>query len=378
MLKREIYDSEHDMFRQALRRFLTEQAVPHHEEWEEQGIVPREFWLKLGEQGALAPQVPEEYGGPGADYRYLAVVNEETYYTGVTGVNTAVQSDVVAGHLLAFGSEEQKLTWLPKMVSGEAIGAIAMTEPGVGSDLKGIRTTAKRAGDEYIIDGSKTFITAGQLADFVIVVTKTDPAAGTKGISLIIVETDRAGFSRGKNLDKIGLKAQDTSELFFDGVRVPVTNVLGAQGQGFYQLMQELPQERLSIAVTAMSASQRALDLTLEYVKDRKAFGKPILDFQNTRFALAEVKTEIEVGWAFLDKCIAAHMKGELDSSGASMAKLWTSELQGRVTDTCLQLHGGYGFMSEYPIAKMYTDARVQRIYGGTSEIMKEIIGRGL
>lgn len=378
MLTRRIYDSEHELFRDALRRFLAEKAVPFHDEWESQGIVPREFWLMAGEQGALGPQVPEEYGGPGGDYRYLALVNEEFAYAGITGVNAAVHSDIVTGYMLSFGSESQKSTWLPKLVSGEATGAIAMTEPGAGSDLQGIRTTARREGGEYVINGSKTFITAGQLASFTIVVAKTDPNAGSKGISLILVEADRDGFSRGKNLDKIGLKAQDTSEMFFDNVRVPVENVLGEEGRGFAQLMKELPQERLSIAITAMSASQRALDLTLEYVKERQAFGQPIFDFQNTRFTLAEMKTEIEVGWAFLDKCIAAHMEHELEGHEASMAKLWTTELQGRVIDKCLQLHGGYGYMSEYPIAKMYTDARVQRIYGGTSEIMKEIIGRSL
>ncbi|WP_317931956.1 acyl-CoA dehydrogenase family protein [Halioxenophilus sp. WMMB6] len=378
MLKRTVYNEEHEMFREAFRRFLETEAVPHHDEWEERGIVPREFWLKAGEQGALCPQVPEEYGGVGGDYRYLAVVNEAAASAGITGVNFAVHSDIVSGYLLAYGTEDQKQAWLPRMVSGEVLGAIAMTEPGTGSDLQGIRTTARREGNEYVINGSKTFITAGQLADLVIVVAKTDPELGAKGISLILVEGDRPGFQRGKNLDKIGLKAQDTSELFFDDVRVPVTNLLGEEGRGFAQLMKELPQERLAIAVVAMASSQRAFDLTLQYVKDRRAFGKTVFDFQNTRHLLAQLKSEIEVGWAFLDKCIEAHRVGELEAHEASMAKLWSSELQNRVVDRCLQLHGGYGYMREYPIAKMFVDSRIQTIYGGTSEIMREIISRTL
>lgn len=378
MLKRTIYEPEHEMFRTAFRRFLEEEAVPHHDEWEAVGITPKDFWLKAGDQGALCPQVPEEFGGVGGDYRYLAVINEESAYAGVTGANFAVHSDIVAAYLLNHGSESQKATWLPRFVSGEAIGAIAMSEPGAGSDLQGVRTVARREGNEYVINGSKTFITAGQLADLIIVVAKTDPTLGAKGISLILVEADRAGFRRGKKLKKIGLKAQDTSELFFDDVRVPVENILGEEGMGFSQLMAELPQERMAIAVVAMASSQRALNLTVDYVKERQAFGKAVFDFQNTRFSLAEMKAEIEAGWAFLDKCIAAHMDNQLDVHEAAMAKLWTSELQNRVIDCCLQLHGGYGYMEEYPISKMFVDARIQRIYGGTSEIMKELIARNL
>lgn len=379
MLTRSVYDEEHSLFRDAVRKFFDKEMRPHHETWEKEGIVPREFWLRSGEQGLLCPQVPEEYGGPGGDYRYLSVVNEELGFAGASGPGFAVHSDICAGYILKYGSEDQKKTWLPKMVSGDVVVAIAMTEPNTGSDLQGVKTSALMDGNHYVINGSKTFITNGQNADLVIVVAKTDPKQGAKGVSLILVETDREGYNLGRNLDKMGMHAADTSEMSFADVRVPTSNLLGTEeGQGFVQLMQELPQERLSIAVGAQATAQYAYDITVEYTKERKAFGKSIFDFQNTRFKLADLKAQLEVGWAFLDKCIEHHARGELSASDAAMAKLWITEMLGRVTDECVQLFGGYGYMNEYPITRLYTDARVQRIYGGTSEIMKELISRSL
>nr|WP_229773626.1 acyl-CoA dehydrogenase family protein [Iodidimonas muriae] len=376
MLKhREIYDSDHDMFRDSVRTFFARHMHPHKEQWRKDGIIPREFWTKAGEAGLLCPSIPEEYGGAGGDFRFNAIVDEELGYGG-TAAGFSVHSDICASYLLHYGSEEMKKTWLPKMASGEAVAAIAMTEPGTGSDLQGIKTTAKRDGNHYVINGQKTFISNGQHADIIIVVAKTDPDAGAKGTSLILVEADREGVSRGRNLEKMGQKAADTSELFFDSVRVPITNCIGDEGMGFVYLMQELPQERLVIAVAAAAAAQHAFDITVDYVKGRKAFGRPIASFQNTRFKLAEMKTEIEVGWAFVDQCTRRHLEGKLDAQGGAMAKLWLSEMQGRVVDQCVQLHGGYGYMMEYDIAQHYVDARVQRIYGGTSEIMKELISR--
>jgi acyl-CoA dehydrogenase len=379
-INRPIFDEEHTMFRDAVHKFCTAEILPRMEEWDEKGIVPRDFWRKVGAQGLLCPQVPEEYGGAGADYRYLAVIDEEFAYTGSSApAGFLVHSDICAGYILAHGTEAQKKTWLPPMISGEVIAAIAMTEPNTGSDLQGVRTTALRQGDDYVINGSKTFISNGQNADLIIVVAKTDPKQAAKGISLFLVEASRAGFRRGRNLKKIGLKAQDTSELFFEDVRVPAANLLGEhEGLGFIQLMQELPQERLGIALGAAAAAQRAYDLTVDYARERKAFGRPIADFQNSRYKLAELRTEIAVGWAFVDQCIDKHRRGKLGVDEAAMAKLWLSEMLGRVVDVCVQLHGGYGFMAEYQIARMYTDARVQRIYGGTSEIMKELISRNL
>ncbi|MFQ5535660.1 MAG: acyl-CoA dehydrogenase family protein [Sphingomonadales bacterium] len=379
MLTRSIYQEEHEIFRNAVRKFCESEITPHAEEWERQGVMPREFWLKAGQQGLLGAQVPEEYGGPGGDFYFNAIIDEEFAYTGASAlVGCSVHSDICCGYILRFGTEEQKRTWLPRLVSGEVISAIAMTEPGTGSDLQSIRTTATRDGDDYVINGAKTFISNGQTADLVIVVAKTDPGQGSKGTTLFLVESHREGFSRGRNLKKIGLKGQDTSELFYDNVRVPAANRLGAEGMGFVQLMQELPQERMGLSVGAAAAAQKAYDITLEYVRERRAFGKPIADFQNTRFKLAELKTQLAVGWAYIDQCLAKHVRGELTVDEAAMAKLWLTELQGRVVDECVQLHGGYGYMSEYLIARMYVDARVQRIYGGTSEIMKEIISRNL
>ena len=379
MLARTLYSEEHEMFRESVRRFFDKELAPHHEEWQKNRLVPRDFWLKAGAQGILCPQAPAEYGGPGGDYRYLPIVNEEFARCGASGPNFGVHSDITAQYILNHGSEEQKKTWLPKMVSGEVIAGIAMTEPGAGSDLQGVRTTAVRDGDSYIINGSKIFITNGISADLILVVAKTDAKAGAKGTSLILVEANREGFRKGRNLEKMGLKAQDTAELFFDDVRVPAANLLGGEENlGFIQMMQELPQERLSIATWAMGSAQLAFDLTNTYVKERKAFGKAIAEFQNTRFTLADLKTQIEAGWAFHDKCVALHCEHKLDAAGAAMVKLWTTEMQGRVVDACLQLFGGYGYMMEYKIAQLYVDARVQRIYGGTSEIMKELISRSL
>lgn len=378
LAQRAIYEEEHHIFRDSVRKFFEAEATPHGEEWNKAGKVPREFWNKLGDAGLLCPQLPEEYGGVGGDYRFNCIINEEQVYQRAGGAAIAVHSDIVAPYLLDYGSDELKERILPKMATGEMVGAIAMTEPGTGSDLQGIRTTAKLDGNHYVINGSKTFISNGQNCDFVIVACKTDPEAGARGVSLIVVEADREGFRRGRNLDKIGQHSSDTSELFFDEVRVPTTNMIGHENAGFMYLMQQLPQERLSIGFIAMAGAQRAFDITLEYVKEREAFGRSIMNFQNTRFKMAEMKTELEVGWAFVDQCLARHIKGELDAAGGAMSKLWTTEMQGRVVDTCVQLHGGYGFMAEYEIAHHYTDSRVQRIYGGTSEIMKELIGRTL
>ncbi len=378
LFDREIFDEDHDIFRQSARKFMEREVVPHHERWEKQGQVDREAWAKAGQAGLLCPNLPEEYGGPGADFLYSAIIIEELAYVGATGPGFSLHSDIVAPYILHHGSEDLKRKWLPKFVSGETIGAIAMTEPGTGSDLQGVKTTAVKDGNHLVINGSKTFITNGQLADLVVVVTKTDEQAGAKGISLVLVETDREGFSRGRNLDKIGLKAQDTSELFFDDVKVPATNMLGDEGQGFAYLLQELPQERLQVSIAAVAACEAALKWTIEYTKERQAFGKPIAEFQNSRFKLAEMKTESRIARVFLDDCLTKHTNGGLDVETAAMAKWWTTDLQCKVIDQCLQLFGGYGYMWEYPIARAYADARVQRIYAGTNEIMKELIGRGL
>jgi long-chain-acyl-CoA dehydrogenase len=378
-MRRTLYQDEHLMFRDAFHRFLEKEILPYHEQWERDGIVPREVWRKAGELGFLCFEAPEELGGLGEhDYRYHAVIAEELAYYGATGIGFGLHSSIVLPYILRYGTPEQQRRWVPRMVSGEWIGAIAMTEPAAGSDLAGIRTTAIRQGDCYIVNGQKTFITNGINSDLVITVVKTDPSQRHKGISLLVIERGMEGFTRGRNLEKIGLKAQDTAELFFDNVRVPVANLLGEEGKGFYYLMERLPQERLDIAVTAVAACEAALDMTLRYCKERTAFGQPIGSFQNSRFKLAEMKTEIEIARVFVDRCIEALNAGELTAEEAAMAKWWTTDLQKRVMDECLQLHGGYGYMLEYPIAKFYLDARVQAIYGGTNEIMKEVIGRGM
>jgi len=374
-----IYEQEHEDFRSTVRSFLEKEAVPRSEQWDKDGQVDRDIWLKAGELGLLCFDVDEEYGGAGIkDFRYNAVMAEELCRAQVTGPGFPVHTDIIVPYLSAYANEEQKQRWLPGCVSGELITAIAMTEPGAGSDLQGIRTTAVDKGDHYILNGSKTFISNGILSDLVIVVARTDPDAGHKGISLLVVERGMEGFERGRNLDKMGLKAQDTSELFFDNVVVPKQNLLGEEGAGFLYLMGKLPQERISIAVMAVAAIESVLEMSLDYAKTRQAFGKPIGSFQNTRFALAEMATEAYIARVFLNDCVTQLNAGTADTVLASMAKWWTTELQKRITDVGVQIHGGYGYMNEYPIARAYTDGRIQTIYGGTTEIQKEIIGRSL
>lgn len=361
-------------------RFMAEEIAPRYDEFEKNEMFDRESWLKAGAAGLLCASMPEKYGGSGGTFAHESAIIEAIGHVGVDGFGIGLHNSIVAPYILHYGSEEQKQKWLPKLATGELIGAIAMTEPGAGSDLQGVKTRAEKDGNHYKISGSKTFITNGQLANLIIVVTKTDPDKGAKGTSLIVVETDEVeGFERGRNLDKIGLKSNDTSELFFNDVRVPTSNLLGhEEGKGFVQLMQQLPQERLQIGTGAIAMIERALALTIDYVKERKAFGKAVIEFQNTQFKLAELKTEATIGRVFYNDCVARHIDGGLDPVTASMAKYWLSDLQGKVVDECLQLHGGYGYMNEYPIARMYRDARVQRIYGGTNEIMKLLIGRSL
>tara|TARA_R110002074_G_scaffold349634_1_gene520249 strand:+ start:31204 stop:32346 length:1143 start_codon:yes stop_codon:yes gene_type:complete len=378
MIPRTIYQQEHEMFRDSVRKFLTDEVAPFHEQWEEDGQVDRSVWLKAGELGMISPTVPEEFGGVGVDFRYNAIVDEEVARLGLSGLGFALHSDIAVPYVIHYGSEEQKMKYLPKLVSGEMISAIAMTEPGTGSDLQGVKTTAVKDGDDYIINGSKTFITNGQLADLIVVVAKTDPEQGAKGTSLILLESGIAGFSKGKNLKKIGMKAQDTSELFFENVRVPQSCLLGEENKGFIYLMQDLPQERLSVAITGIAAAESILQQTIDYTKERKAFGKPISTLQNTQFKLAELDTELTSARVFVDRCLELHIEGKLDTVTASKAKLLCTDLQCKVMDECLQLHGGYGYMWEYPVARAWADARVQRIYAGTNEIMKLIIGRSL
>ena len=377
---RAVYNQEHEQFRDAVRGFIKAEITPHFEAWEKAGKVDRSFWTAGGAAGLLCPQLPEQYGGVGGSFKHNAIVVEEIGYAGYAGPMTdySVHSDVCAGYILNAGSEEQKRKWLPRMVSGETVCAIAMTEPGTGSDLQGIRTRAVRDGDVYRINGAKTFISNGQHCDLVILVARTNDSPGSRGMSLILVETDRPGFRRGRKLDKLGLLSSDTSEMFFDDLEVPVSNLMGAEGGGFATLMTELPQERLIIGIQSMAAAQKAFDITRDYVRGRKAFGKPVAEFQNTRYKLADLKADLLVGWAFIDQCLEKHVRGELNALDASTAKLWCTEMHGRVVDACVQLHGGYGFMREYEICRLYADARVLRIYGGTSEIMRELISRNL
>jgi acyl-CoA dehydrogenase len=374
---RTIFDEDHAVFRDAVRKFFARALVPHLDQHERDGIVGRDFWLAAGAAGLLCPTVRPEYGGLGLDFRYNAIVGEELTYAG-SAAGILLQSDIVADYIEHYGSEAQKRRYLPGMITGEIITAIAMTEPGTGSDLQAIRTTAKVVGGDYVINGAKTYITNGQNADLILVVAKTDPDARARGISIILVDATTPGFTRGRNLDKIGQHSADTSELFFNDVRVPLANCLGEPGQGFAYLMNQLPQERLSIAVCAQAAAQRAFDEAVGYARDRKAFGQAVLDFQNTRFALAGLKAELQIGWAHADWALARHVQGTLTTAQASAAKLWHTELQGRVCDAALQIHGGAGYMNEYPIARLWRDARVTRIFGGTSEIMKEVIGRSI
>ena len=374
---RTAYDADLDLFRDQVRKFFDKELYPHLDRWEEAGIVDREFWKAYGAAGLLCPQVPAEYGGLGLDYRYNAVIGEELSYAG-SSAGVTLQSDITVDYIINYGSEELKQRLLPGMVSGEIVTAIAMTEPGTGSDLQGVKTTAIRDGDHYVLNGSKTYITNGQNADVVIVVAKTDPSLGSKGISLILVERGTPGFERGRNLDKVGQNSADTSELFFNDVRVPIANCLGEEGRGFAYLMNQLAQERLQIAIAGQAGAQRAFDEAVKFTKERKAFGQAIFEFQNTRFTLAALKAKLQAGWAHLDWAIARHVAGKLDAAEASAAKLFHTELQWEACDIALQLHGGAGYMNEYPIARLWRDARVQRIYGGTSEIMKEVVARSI
>jgi acyl-CoA dehydrogenase len=378
MIPRTLFSEDHDIFRESVRRFIATEIMPHHDDWERAGIVPRDVWRKAGEAGLLCSEVPEEYGGLGGDFLFGAIVVEEMARAGATGPTFYLHSEIISPYLVHYGTEEQKRTWLPRMATGEVITALGMTEPSGGSDVQGIRTTAIRDGDDYVINGQKVFITAGHNADMVVMACKTDPKAGAKGVSLILVETDRPGFKRGRKLEKIGCKAQDTAELFFSDLRVPVSNLLGEEGRGFYQLMQELAQERLVQAIRAVSSSEAALEWTVDYVVQRKMFGQTLADFQNTQFKLAEMKADLAAQRVFLDRCIELHLQKKLDAVDAAMLKLTTTELQGKVMDQCLQFFGGWGYMWEYPIARAFVDARLGRIGGGSVEVMKQIIARSM
>jgi len=380
-MTRRLFGEEHDQFRATVRRFVANEVVPGFDKWEQDGIIDRDLFTKAGELGLLGMAIPEELGGGGVDdFRYNVIVNEELYGAGCNGVGLGVtlHNDIVLPYFLAYCTDEQRERWLPGIASGELITAVAMTEPGMGSDLASMSSTAIRHGDAYIVNGTKTFITNGINADLVVTAVKTDPSLTHKGISLVVLERGMDGFERGRNLEKLGLHSQDTAELFFDDVVVPADNLLGAEGRGFVQLVSNLPQERLSMAVSGIASSRYALGLTTEYCRQRQAFGQSIGTFQNSRFVLAELTTEVEVGAAFVDTCIEDFLRGELPPERAAMAKWWCTELQQRVADRGLQLHGGYGYMSEFPIARAFADARVTSIYGGTTEIMKEIIGRSL
>lgn len=378
MIKRELFSAEHDAWRDTVRKFIDKEIAPHHAQWEEQGVVPRELWHKAGAAGLLCCTVPETYGGNGADYLFDVVVFEEMARSGFSGPGFLIHCDLVATYIASFGTEAQKRQWLPKMVTGEAIGSLGMTEPHAGSDLKAIRTKAVRDGDDYVISGQKVFISNGQLCDVIVLATKTDSSAGAKGITLFLVDTSLPGFRRGKNLNKLGMKAQDTSELFFDEVRVPATAMLGEEGKGFELMMTKLAQERLAQAIRSATVAETVIDWTVDYTAQRKAFGQTIGDFQNTQFKLAELRTDAVVGRQFTDKCIQLFMRGELDAVDAAMAKMWLTNLHCRVVDECLQLFGGWGYMWEYPIARAYADARIVKIAGGSIEVMKHIIGRQL
>ncbi|MFE2377078.1 acyl-CoA dehydrogenase family protein [Streptomyces sp. NPDC059398] len=378
-MNRRLYTAEHEAFRQTVRTFLNKEVLPYYEQWEKDGIVSRDAWLAAGRQGLLGLAVPEEYGGGGnPDFRYSAVLAEEFTRAGASGLALGLHNDIVGPYLTTLATDEQRRRWLPGFCSGRTITAIAMTEPGAGSDLQAIRTTADDRGDHWILNGSKTFISNGILADLVIVVARTSPDGGAKGLSLLAVERGAAGFERGRNLDKIGQKSQDTAELFFHDVRVPKENLLGELNGAFIHLMTNLAQERLAIAVAGIAAAEHLLEITTEYVKGREAFGRPLSKLQHIRFEIAEMATECAVTRTFIDRCTADHTEGGLDAVHASMAKWWATELQKRTADRCLQLHGGYGYMTEYPVARAFTDGRIQTIYGGTTEIMKEIIGRSL
>ena len=380
-MKRTIFEPEHRDYRESVRRFLADEVVPHHEQWERDGIVPRELFPTAAEKGMLAMTVPEQFGGAGVDdFRFNQIIGEEVHYAHVagSGLGLTLHNDICLPYFLSYCSPEQRERWLPGIAEGRLITALAMTEPGIGSDLASMTATALREDGHYVVNGAKTFITNGINSDLVITALKTDPSERHRGISLFVLERGMEGFERGRNLDKLGMHAQDTAELFFNDVRVPADNLLGEEGQGFTYLVSNLAQERLSIAIAGVAAAQAALDVTLDYVRERTAFGQPIGSFQASRFALAEIKTEVELATIYIDQAVMALNAGELSAEDAAMAKWWCSELQGRVVDRCLQLHGGYGYMLEYPIARAYADARITRIYGGTTEIMKEIVGRSL
>ncbi len=378
MIPRTLFSAEHELFRDQAKRFIATEIMPHHGDWEHEGQVPRSAWHKAGAAGLLCTEVPEEYGGGGGDFLFGVIMVEEMARAGATGPTFYLHSEIVSPYLVHFGTDAQKQKWLPRMATGEVVVALGMTEPSGGSDVAAMRTNAIRDGDDYVINGQKVFITAGHSADLIVLACKTDPKAGARGVSLILVETDRPGFQRGRKLEKIGCKGQDTSELFFADMRVPVANLLGQEGKGFYQLMKELPQERLVQAIRAIASSEAALEWTLDYTIQRKMFGQTLADFQNTQFKLAEMKAELTMQRVFVDRCIELHLKGELDAVDAAMVKLVSTELQGRVMDQCLQFFGGWGYMWEYPIARAFVDARLGRIGGGSVEVMKQIIARSM
>lgn len=377
-IERTIFEEEHEIFRNTVRRFMRESVIPNLDKWNKQCHPDREVWLEAGRQGLLCVTIPQEYGGSGADRKYSAVLIEEQQRANAAGPGFVMHSEIVAGYIARFGTEEQKQIWLPRMARGEVIGSLAMTEPRGGSDVRAITTRASRVGDSYVINGAKTFITNGFITDLIVVACKTDVSDGSSGLSLILVEAGRRGVSKSQPLDKVGQKAQDATELFFDDVEVPCSNLLGEEGKGMHYLMRELAWERLMIAIRAIAGCEVALENTIDYTKSRKAFGRSIMEFQNTKFKLAECKTKTQIARVFIDHCIALANEGRLDPESSAMAKWWCTELQNRVLDECVQLHGGYGYMLEYPVARAWTDARAQMIYGGTNEIMKEIISRSL
>src|ERR1035437_4964440 len=378
MIQRTLFTEEHTLFKNAVRDFFQKEIVPFHDQWEQDGQVSREAWLKTGEAGFLCTSMPVEYGGSDSNFIYSAILMEELAKTGCNGPGFSLHSDIVAPYILHYGTEDLKKTWLPKMARGEAIGAIAMTEPSAGSDLQGIKTTAVKQGDYYIVNGSKTFITNGYMSDIMVVAVKTDLEAKPQGISLLLMDAKMKGFTKGKPLKKIGMKAQETCEFFFDNVKVPQSNLLGKEGEGFMYMMQELPQERLLVGIIGVALAEAAFEKTVDYTKQRNVFGKPVAAFQNTRFTLAELATEMQICRVFIDKCIELHLKKELDIPTAAMVKYYTTDLQCKVVDECLQFHGGYGYMWDYFIARAYADSRVQKIYAGSNEIMKEIISRSI
>ncbi|MFR9805034.1 acyl-CoA dehydrogenase family protein [Pseudonocardia sp. RS010] len=377
-MPRTLFTAEHDLYRDTVRRFIADEVLPHYAEWEEAGIVPRDVWLAAGKIGLLCPSVPEEYGGGGGDFLYHAVMIEEMARVGAVAPTFYLQSDIIAPYLVHFGTEEQKRRWLPRMLSGEVVTAVGMSEPSGGSDLQNLRTTARREGDEYVVNGQKVFITNGHTADLLVLACRTNDTPGGRGVSLLLVETDTPGFQRGRKLDKIGCRAQDTAELFFSDMRVPAANLLGEEGRGFVHLMTELAQERLVQAVRAVSSAEAALQWTIDYCRDRDMFGKTLADFQNTQFVLAQLHSDTLAQRVLVDRCLELHVRGELDAVDAAKVKMTTTQLQGRVMDECLQLFGGWGYMTEYPIARAFVDARMTRIGGGSIEVMKHIIGRAL